>query len=366
MTMYLYSRALTKCSHCNTCHQTIDEIKFCNDLIDTKTGKKEIMKPFKPGVKVRCVTRPHITGTVKWVKLEPNGVYVNRQNSRGKWNLVEKIPKGGYTIAIKWDPIPQIGYYPEFPPHGLQNPKTIELVPQENVNQQQTTTKEVATVKQCNHKESGWEIISPEEQVKQNINADAYCDICDQMLIKVKHERKEAMSNQPTTTNREVKPMSKCKHQIWDWKLIPGQVNTDYKAVYCELCGEQLAQLAPKENPMTVKQINFIRSLFKEVGELMTIDEQESLIAKMNAHKNGTHVLTTKWASAAIDKLKAYKPKPVKPVQVKDEHEPFGKVQCPVCDAQYHPEEMGGSGTKVFVNGCVACLSDQALKYLFA
>ena len=307
--MYLYSRPLTKCSHCNTCHQTIDEDKFCSDLIDTKTGKKEIMKPFKPGVKVRCVTRPHITGTVKWVKFEPNGVYVNRQNSRGKWKLVEKIPKGGYTIAIKWDPIPQIGYYPEFPPHFLQNPKTIELVPQENVNQQQTTTKEVA-----------------------------------------------AMSNQPTTTNREVKPMSKCKHQIWDWKLIPGQVNTDYKAVYCELCGEQLAQLAPKENPMTVKQINFIRSLFKEVGELMTIDEQESLIAKMNAHKNGTHVLTTKWAQAAIDKLKAYKPKPVKPVQVMEEDEPFGKVECPVCNAKYQPEEMGGSGTEVFVNGCIACV----------
>jgi hypothetical protein len=307
--MYLYSRPLTKCSDCNTCHQTIDEIKFCNDLIDTKTGKKEIMKPFKPGVKVRCVTRPHITGTVKWVKLEPNGVYVNRQNSRGKWKLVEKIPKGGYTIAIKWDPIPQIGYYPEFPPHGLQNPKTIEIVPQENVNQQQTTTKEVAV-----------------------------------------------MSNQPTTTNREVKPMSKCKHQIWDWKLIPGQVNTDYKAVYCELCGEQLAQLAPKENPMTVKQINFIRSLFKEVGELMTIDEQESLIAKMNAHKDGTNVLTTKWAQKAIDKLKTYKPKPVKPVQVMEEDEPFGKVECHVCGTKYQPEEMGGSGTEVFANGCIACL----------
>lgn len=314
------------------------------------------MKPFNPGDKVRSKAKPHITGTVKWVRFEPNGVSVNRQSSRGKWNYVQKIPKGGYTVSINWDPVPQIGYYPERPLHGLQGSTTIELVPQENVSQQQqTTTKEVAAMKQCNHEQSGWKIISPEEQVKQNINADAYCDICDQMLIKVKHERKEAMSNQPTTI-REVNPMKQCKHQVWDWKLIPGQVNTDYKAVYCELCGEQLAQLAPKNKPMTDKQIKFIRSLFLEVKSNMTIDEQESLTTKMKAHIDGTNVLTTKWASAAIDKLKAYKPKPVKPVQVMEEDEPFGKVECHVCGTKYQPEEMGGSGTEVFMNGCIACL----------
>jgi ribosomal protein S27E len=169
------------------------------------------------------------------------------------------------------------------------------------------------------------------------------------------NERKEAMSNQPTTI-REVNPMKQCKHQVWDWKLIPGQVNTDYKAVYCELCGEQLAQLAPKNKPMTDKQIKFIRSLFLEVKSNMTIDEQESLTTKMKAHIDGTNVLTTKWASAAIDKLKAYKPKPVKPVQVMEEDEPFGKVECHVCGTKYQPEEMGGSGTEVFTNGCIACL----------
>jgi spermidine/putrescine-binding protein len=63
-----------------------------------------------------------------------------------------------------------------------------------------------------------------------------------------------------------------------------------------------------KQQPMTDKQIKFIRSLFLEVKSNMTIDEQESLIIKMKAHIDGTNVLTTKWASAAIDKLKAYKP----------------------------------------------------------
>ena len=154
------------------------------------------MKPFNPGDKVRSKAKPHITGTVKWVRFEPNGVSVNRQNSRGKWNYVQKIPKGGYTVSINWDPVPQLGYYPERPLHGLQGSTTIELVPQENIKQQ----------------------------------------------------------------------------------------------------------------PMTDKQIKFIRSLFLEVKSNMTIDEQESLIIKMKAHIDGTNVLTTKWASAAIDKLKAYKP----------------------------------------------------------
>jgi hypothetical protein len=280
-------------------------IKLSKDL---KQERKAIMKPFNPGDKVRSKTKPHITGTVKWVRFEPNGVSVNRQSSRGKWNYVQKIPKGGYTVSINWDPVPQIGYYPQRPLHGLQGSTTIELVPQENIKQQPTN-----------------------------------------------NEGKEAMSNQPTTI-REVNPMKQCKHQVWDWKLIPGQVNTEYKAVYCELCGEQLAQLAPKNKPMTDKQIKFIRSLFLEVKSNMTIDEQESLTTKMKAHIDGTNVLTTKWASAAIDKLKAYKPKPVKPVQVIDEDEPFGKVECHVCGTKYQPEEMGGSGTEVFMNGCIACL----------
>ena len=182
--------------------------------------------------------------------------------------------------------------------------------------------------------------------------------------------------------------MSKCKHEIWDWKLIPGQVNTDYKAVYCELCDEQLTQVgSPDKNgakpkqwtnpmgqtlntyiitftdngeqvevnanslidltpliqqfnrqgrgckitravetktvveptkpkakektlepkPMTDKQVAYIRVLFAQVKTNMTIDEQESLTTKMKAHIDGTNVLTTKWASAAIEKLKTYK-----------------------------------------------------------
>lgn len=58
--------------------------------------------------------------------------------------------------------------------------------------------------------------------------------------------------------------------------------------------------------PMTDKQIKFIRDLFKAKKEFMTIDEQESLINKMKGHLDGSAVLSTKWGSQAIDKLKKY------------------------------------------------------------
>ncbi len=148
------------------------------------------MKPYKAGDKVRSKTNPHKTGIVKWVRHEPNGVFVNRQSSGGKWKYVEKIPKGGYTVSIIWDAIPQTTYYPERPLHGLQNSTTIELIPQEVSNPQQTTTKEVAVMKEC-------------------------------------------------------------KHEIWSWKVIPDQVNTNYQAVYCDLCDEQLAHVGSPNKTVT-------------------------------------------------------------------------------------------------------------------
>jgi len=219
------------------------------------------MKPYKAGDKVRSISRPHRTGIVKWVRHEPNGVFVNRQSLGGKWKYVQKIPKGGYTVSIIWDVIPQTTYYPERPLHGLQPSTTIELVPQEVSNPQQTTTKEVEAMKEC-------------------------------------------------------------KHEIWGWRLIPDQVNTNYQAVYCDLCGEQLAHVGslnktvtetvkpqPKEKvvkQMTDSQIKYIRSLFIQVKQTMTIDEQNSLVTKMKAHIDKTNVLTTVWGSAAIAKLKTF------------------------------------------------------------
>ena len=91
----------------------------------------------------------------------------------------------------------------------------------------------------------------------------------------------------------------------------------------CEFCAQdqhgrniEISKTNPKEGipmkveqttfTMTEKQIAYIRDLFKSKKQFMTIDEQESLINKMMGHIDGSAVLTTKWASAAITKLKSY------------------------------------------------------------
>ncbi len=91
----------------------------------------------------------------------------------------------------------------------------------------------------------------------------------------------------------------------------------------CEFCTQdengrniEISTTNPKEGnkmetketlyTMTEKQIAYIRDLFKSKKQFMTIDEQESLINKMKGHLDGSAVLTTKWASAAITKLKSY------------------------------------------------------------
>lgn len=96
------------------------------------------------------------------------------------------------------------------------------------------------------------------------------------------------------------------------------------KLIWCEDCKNTYYEVKPtlfddqviqKEltvtqdqafKPMTEKQIKFIRDLFKAMKEFMTIDEQESLIKKMKGHIDGSAVLSTTWAQAAIKKLKSY------------------------------------------------------------
>lgn len=55
--------------------------------------------------------------------------------------------------------------------------------------------------------------------------------------------------------------------------------------------------------PMTEAQVKLIRNLFAEAEQFMTEDQKSNLIKKMTAHINGSQKQTSKWASAAIDKL---------------------------------------------------------------
>ena len=59
--------------------------------------------------------------------------------------------------------------------------------------------------------------------------------------------------------------------------------------------------------PMTDKQVKYIRDLFKEVKDLLTEEEQQNLVDRMKAHLDGSVVRDTRWAAAAIDKMRARK-----------------------------------------------------------
>ena len=78
--------------------------------------------PFKVGDRVKSIKQDYL-GTVTWVKFEPNGVMVNRKR-RGshKWDYVQKVEKGGYTVTVSWDPTPVCRL------HTMQNAKVLELI----------------------------------------------------------------------------------------------------------------------------------------------------------------------------------------------------------------------------------------------
>lgn len=78
--------------------------------------------PFKVGDRVKSIKHDYL-GTVTWVKFEPNGVMVNRKRGGShKWDYVQKVEKGGYTVTVSWDPTPVCRL------HTMQNAKVLELV----------------------------------------------------------------------------------------------------------------------------------------------------------------------------------------------------------------------------------------------
>lgn len=83
---------------------------------------------------------------------------------------------------------------------------------------------------------------------------------------------------------------------IYDKPLKDGSIG---KCFACK--GTGVKQV--KTYTMSEAQIKLIRNLFKEAQGFMTEDQQNNLTNKMVAHINGSQKQTSKWASAAIDKL---------------------------------------------------------------
>jgi hypothetical protein len=56
-------------------------------------------------------------------------------------------------------------------------------------------------------------------------------------------------------------------------------------------------------NPMTDRQVGYIRHLFKEVSDYLSDQERKNLTDKMKAHRSGQQVQSVDWADKAIKKL---------------------------------------------------------------
>ena len=254
--------------------------KWCGvnkkDLTTTNPEEGIMKAPFKVGDRVKSIKHDYL-GTVKWVKFEPNGVMVNRKR-RGshKWDYVQKVEKGGYTVTVNWDSTPICRL------HAMQNAKVLELV----VSELQPTNPEEGTMKYEIIYDLGWVPI-----------------LCFAHLHELYATDKSGITFQQWKENRKVQVVitdDLCEFCAQDENGRNIEINTTNP--------EEGSKMETKETlfTMTEKQIAYIRDLFKSKKQFMTIDEQESLINKMMGHIDGSAVLTTKWASAAITKLKSY------------------------------------------------------------
>jgi len=165
---------------------------------------------------------------------------------------------------------------------------------------QQTTKGEVSSMRECKHENWGWRIIPDSEENYQAV----YCDICDQMLAQVGQDNKTVTETaKPQTKEKAMKESNLGRITC---TRCQGTGQHSFSSKHGTMCYGCLGTGTKSAKPMTESQVKYIRSLFIQVKEAMTIDEQDSLVTKMKAHIDGTNVLTTVWASAAIAKLKTF------------------------------------------------------------
>jgi hypothetical protein len=165
---------------------------------------------------------------------------------------------------------------------------------------QQTTKGEVSSMRECKHEDWGWRIIPDSEENYQAV----YCDICDQMLAQVGQDNKTVTETaKPQTKEKAMKESNLGRITC---TRCEGTGQHSFSSKHGTMCYGCLGTGTKSAKPMTDSQVKYIRSLFAQVKEAMTIDEQESLVTKMKAHLDKTNVLTTVWASSAIAKLKTF------------------------------------------------------------
>jgi hypothetical protein len=86
--------------------------------------------------------------------------------------------------------------------------------------------------------------------------------------------------------------------------VCPHNLDQDGLNQDCGKCDDLTMQLAERvSNPMTDRQVGYIRHLFKEVSANLSDQEKKNLTDKMKAHISGQQILSVIWADRAIKKL---------------------------------------------------------------
>lgn len=117
----------------------------------------------------------------------------------------------------------------------------------------------------------------------------------------------QQIGNDQTTNNNQKETINMATNQTTCQKCLgTGKYNVPLKdgsIGKCFAC-KGTGIKAINTNPMSEAQVKFIRSLFKQLQEFLTQEEQDEIISIMRAHIAGTQKQTVAWASAKIDELK--------------------------------------------------------------
>lgn len=115
----------------------------------------------------------------------------------------------------------------------------------------------------------------------------------------------QQIGNDPTTTNNNKETNNMATTTTCPKCLGTGKYNIPLKdgsIGNCFTCkGTGVKKV--NTNPMSKAQVGKIRSLYKQLEEFLTKEEQTELISIMRAHIAGTQQQTVAWGSAKIDEL---------------------------------------------------------------
>jgi hypothetical protein len=107
-----------------------------------------------------------------------------------------------------------------------------------------------------------------------------------------------------TFISRVGEPWTANELAVYRTGVCPHNLHDEDGGYHCGKCDDLAMHLfKPVSNPMTDRQVGYIRHLFKEVSTNLSDQERKNLTDKMKAHISGQEILSVDWADKAIKKL---------------------------------------------------------------